>query len=687
MVWNDRESNAAYNPFSVDGFAPDKVVVISDWLKEIGGGVNTVMKDQIDCLSHDLGLAVDILMEGGDYQAPGTATFNTFPDPADADSIHATLRQHIVAPASQGQRIAAVLHNVLTVPFSEPLTQAFRRLVAEVERDPALRANINLTAWAYDVFDVPDEMVSGVTYVVISEARQKSVAEYFHQPPEKFPVISCAVNLRRMLELSPESYWLFNTYALDDEDFVVFYPVRLARNKNIDGAIRIVAALNRLGRSTTLLVPGATYDWEWEYYDELRNLAGELRIPEKVIFLTDLTFQGEQLTVSDKVIRDLYKLSSFLLFTSRDEGFGLPVIEAACWRLPVVISPLPPLMSVSHEAGVMVADADREAPESIAQRIINYLSTNPATAMRQRVFAHHNMRRKIGPLTRSCWKGCELPWRIGVQTTSHFRRWRIEDQFVDAVHNGLDAFEIFFDRQPDGQRRFAPEDLRDDFRQWMHDNARQRDVRLSVYAQRRIEDPHERRRHWDACLALARDVGAATLVVDLPPRPAFADGDFDAFVSDLQHLVDAATADRIQTAIENGSYANGGGGCDHTSADHLNDLYERLAANETMVGVCFNAGRAHLWGDPLSYLAEIAPPIIHVKLSDNLGSGCPEVHRRLGEGNLPLQSLLQEFKRRDYHGTMVLEYFYPDLRRDRKLIADQARKPPSRNGDASKGAC
>lgn len=670
MLWTCRES-AAYKPFSVRGRAPDKVVVISDWLKQIGGGVNTVMKDQIDCLCHDLGLWVDILMVGGDYIAPDTATFSAFPHPDDTDSVYTTLRQHIVEPASRGERIAVVLHNLLTLPYRVPIAEAFRRLVAEVEQQPALKSNIKFTAWTYDVFDVPDVMVPGVTYVVISEPRQRSVAAYFHQPPEMFPIISCTVNLRRMLELTPAVDWLVSAYALAEEDYVAFCPVRLARNKNVEGAIRIVAALNQLDRSTTLLVPGASSDWEWDYYNELRHLAGELQILEKVIFLTDLTFQGEQLAVSDEIVRDLYKLSSFLLFTSRDEGFGLPVIEAATWRLPVVMPPLAPLMEFSHETGVLIADADREDPKLIARRIIDYLDKNPATVMMQRVLTDYNMSRAIAPAGRPVSTVRELPWRIGVQTSNYFPRWRIEDQFLDAVHNGLDAFEIFFDRLPDGSRRFVPEALREDLRQWLYENARQRNVRLSVYAQRRIQDPHERWMHWEACLDFACDVGAATLVIDLPPRAAFA-GDFDAFVSDLQQLIDAATDEGIQTAIENGSYEHAGGGCEYTSADELNDLFERLTANEWKVGVSFNVGRAHLRGDVLNYLANIGPPIMHVKLSDNAGEISSEVHQRMGEGNLPLQSLLQQLKRREYRGTIVLEYFYADLRKDRKFIAEQA---------------
>jgi sugar phosphate isomerase/epimerase len=84
--------------------------------------------------------------------------------------------------------------------------------------------------------------------------------------------------------------------------------------------------------------------------------------------------------------------------------------------------------------------------------------------------------------------------------------------------------------------------------------------------------------------------------------------------------------------------------------------------------VSFNAGRAHLLEDPVVYLRKIRPPICHVKLSDNPGPGHCEVHRRLGEGTVPWESLLKELKRSGYQGTIVLEYFYADLSRERAKI-------------------
>jgi glycosyltransferase involved in cell wall biosynthesis/sugar phosphate isomerase/epimerase len=620
--------------------SPNKVIMISDWLTKTGGGVNTVMKDQIDYLVHAFGIPVDILVEGGDYEPDAPATFTTFPDPGNPDAIYSLLRLHIMESAIQSQRIAVIIHNILTVPYSRPLNQALRRTIAEVEENPTLAENVKFIAWAHDVFDVPHEMVPGVAYVTISEERQRTLADYFHQRPSRFPVVLNAVNFRRLMALSPEADWLANTFRLYDEDFVAYYPVRLARNKNIEGAIAIVAALNRSGRKTTLLVPGMTDDWQRDYYDQLRELAGALKIPEKVLFLAELTFEGRPFQVTDEVIRDLYKLASFLLFTSHEEGFGLPLIEAASWRLPAVISPIQPLMSIAQAAGSLVVDPDHEAVDQIARRIIDYMDGNSSYRMQRRVFSLFNMAHQFGTMGWGLLLRPHPTRRIGAQTSIYFPRRRIEDQYLDAVHNGLDAFEVFFDPQPAWHLGFNPEDLKDDIRRWLLGRAREQDVHLSVYARRHIPNPDERRHHWKECVTFARAIGSVMLVIDLSPPEAFSVGEFDRFMRDLQQVIDLAEAYHIRIAIENGSYDDAAGARFLTSAERLNDLFARLGRDESTVGVSFNVGRAHLVGDPLAYLRKIHAPIFHVKLFDKQGPGHAELHQRLGEGNVPWECVL-----------------------------------------------
>jgi glycosyltransferase involved in cell wall biosynthesis len=65
--------------------------------------------------------------------------------------------------------------------------------------------------------------------------------------------------------------------------------------------------------------------------------------------------------VDDRRLAELYARSSMLAFPSLDEGFGIPVLEAMAWGLPVVASNSSSLPEICGEAALLVDPADTEA--------------------------------------------------------------------------------------------------------------------------------------------------------------------------------------------------------------------------------------------------------------------------------------------------------------------------------------
>jgi glycosyltransferase involved in cell wall biosynthesis len=65
--------------------------------------------------------------------------------------------------------------------------------------------------------------------------------------------------------------------------------------------------------------------------------------------------------VDDRRLAELYARSSLLAFPSLDEGFGIPVLEAMAWGLPVVASNRSSLPEVCGGAALLVDPADTAA--------------------------------------------------------------------------------------------------------------------------------------------------------------------------------------------------------------------------------------------------------------------------------------------------------------------------------------
>ena len=82
-----------------------------------------------------------------------------------------------------------------------------------------------------------------------------------------------------------------------------------------------------------------------------------------MLFLAEVTSE----LIPDSVIADFYRLADALLFPSREEGFGIPLIEAAFSSVPVFCADIP----VLHELGgedVSYFDSDAD-PNLIAGQI------------------------------------------------------------------------------------------------------------------------------------------------------------------------------------------------------------------------------------------------------------------------------------------------------------------------------
>jgi glycosyltransferase involved in cell wall biosynthesis len=109
---------------------------------------------------------------------------------------------------------------------------------------------------------------------------------------------------------------------------------------------------------------------------------------------------GIPLKISDAVISDLYQVADVLLFPSREEGFGIPVLEAGLTRLPVFASDIPPI----RESGLdWIYPFDPYGkPEIVATAIVDHIKKDCAYQLRKRVLEQFNWQsvweKKLKPL-------------------------------------------------------------------------------------------------------------------------------------------------------------------------------------------------------------------------------------------------------------------------------------------------
>lgn len=94
---------------------------------------------------------------------------------------------------------------------------------------------------------------------------------------------------------------------------------------------------------------------------DLRKLAGHLGVDKQVLF------PG---VVSDERLIELYQHATVLVFPSRYEGFGLPVLEAMACGCPVICSNASSLPEVAGDAAILLDPGDVEGFAKAIARVL-----------------------------------------------------------------------------------------------------------------------------------------------------------------------------------------------------------------------------------------------------------------------------------------------------------------------------
>jgi mannosylglucosylglycerate synthase len=180
---------------------------------------------------------------------------------------------------------------------------------------------------------------------------------------------------------------------------ILLLPIRITPRKNIELALHMLAELKRYFPQAMLVITGPLGPHSasnQQYFKMLLELRTQLNLKSSVHFLVELTDSF----LSDKVIADFYRIADLLFLPSREEGFGIPILEAGLARLPVFCSDIPPLRSLGKDhATYFSPDAD---PGELASVIAKQLSIDSAYGLRAEIRRQYPWERiyseKISPL-------------------------------------------------------------------------------------------------------------------------------------------------------------------------------------------------------------------------------------------------------------------------------------------------
>jgi glycosyltransferase involved in cell wall biosynthesis len=354
-----------------------KIALLHETFWPAIGGVEQVMRDQAKMLvreGHDVtvltgsgagdGYRVEVMPElAPDF--PLNAQVAGLLARGQSDQNFGRYRALLVEklkPALEAVELTLV-HNLFTLHHNLALTRALHDL-AGAHR---------MIAWTHDlVAGNPDYALPNpdrapwnlmratnphVAYVAVSGQRAIEIETQLR--PAVVPVVvPDLVDQTRLFGLSGEMAASYPSLDLSIRDFIFLLPAPIAPRKNLEFALAVIRRLREMERNPLLLITGAAVPGQERYAEFLRQaLPRELR--GHVVFLSDY------FPVRDDILRDLYLLADCLLFPSIREGFGLPVVEAAAFRLPIWSQDIPAFRALAAEGAAFLLDGISRVAEAV----------------------------------------------------------------------------------------------------------------------------------------------------------------------------------------------------------------------------------------------------------------------------------------------------------------------------------
>jgi glycosyltransferase involved in cell wall biosynthesis len=306
-----------------------------------------------------------------------------------------------------------IVHNIFTKHFNLPLTAALYQLLDAGRITRCI-------GWCHDFtwtsprsgsqvhpgqpWDLLRRQHPQVTYVVVSKSRQEELAGLFGCQEEEIRVVYNGVDPKALLSLSAEGAALTDRLELLEQDLVLLMPVRVTHAKNIEYALRVVAALKAHGIRPKLVLTGPPDPHDAQsmgYFHSLQDLRRELGVEDEMRFVFESgTDPDEPNLIGLDVVGDLYRVSDLMFMPSHREGFAMPVLEAGLVGIPVVATGVP---AAEEIAGAdMIRIDEEEEPDHLAARILSWTEESPVHRMRRRVSQRYTwqaiFRRDIEPL-------------------------------------------------------------------------------------------------------------------------------------------------------------------------------------------------------------------------------------------------------------------------------------------------
>jgi glycosyltransferase involved in cell wall biosynthesis len=391
-----------------------KIAILHYSVSPIVGGVEAVI-DAHTMLLLKAGHSVRIIAGSGDQSAlPAGAEFMHIPEmdsrhprvvemsrqleegklPNDFEALSSNLEKSLASALQSIDRV--IIHNIFTKHFNLPLTAALIHLLDQGKLNHCI-------AWCHDFtwtsphsrssvhpgypWDLLRTYQEEVTYVTVSQYRQKELATLLDCSTERIHIIYNGVSPADLYSLSGEGKSLIDRLGLIDSDINILMPVRITQAKNIEFALQVIASLKKHDLQPKLVVTGPPDPHDpddMHYYQSLLDLRKKLQVEGEARFVYESgPHPGSGYSIGSPLVGEIYRACDVLFMPSHREGFGMPILEAGLIGMPIFSTQVPATLEIGQQEVTIFFKDD--TAEEVAGMILDWSQRSATQRLKRRI--------------------------------------------------------------------------------------------------------------------------------------------------------------------------------------------------------------------------------------------------------------------------------------------------------------
>jgi glycosyltransferase involved in cell wall biosynthesis len=242
-----------------------------------------------------------------------------------------------VAMAAKGASLLHCQHYTVPALFKGPLSVTIHDITHLI--DPAFSGSLKSRLGARPMIRYATRRARKI--VTVSEYSKRMLVKHLECDPDKVVVIHCGVSpIFRQIDKETARNRVQESLSIPREYFL--YVGALKQHKNISTLLRAYALLQeRRGRTE---IPKLVIVGNGEHATYLKGISDSLGLDKDVIW---------RHSVKDADLPYVYAAAMGLVLPSRQEGFGLPIIEAMSCGTPVVCAKAGAMPEVAGDSALL----------------------------------------------------------------------------------------------------------------------------------------------------------------------------------------------------------------------------------------------------------------------------------------------------------------------------------------------